>query len=49
MLEGLKQNTEFIVRGLMSEEGVKRSFLPESQQMSFFDEEEYKKCLTGQI
>lgn len=49
MLEGLKQNPEYILRGLMSEASIRRTYLPESEQMSMFDEEEYAKCLTGQI
>ncbi|NLO48369.1 MAG: putative DNA modification/repair radical SAM protein [Clostridiales bacterium] len=49
MLEGLKQNPEFILRGLMSEASIRRTYLPDSEQMSIFDEEEYRKCLTGQI
>lgn len=49
MLPGLKQNPDFILRGLMSEEGIKRTYLPEAEQMTLFDEEEYVKCLTGQM
>lgn len=49
MIPGLKQNPDFILRGLMSEEGVKRTYMPEAEQMTLFDEEEYLKCLTGQM
>jgi predicted DNA-binding helix-hairpin-helix protein len=48
-LEGLRTNPDSILRGLMSEEAVKRSYLPEGEQLSLFDTTEYQKCLTGQM
>ncbi|MDR2530667.1 MAG: putative DNA modification/repair radical SAM protein [Oscillospiraceae bacterium] len=47
--DGLRTHPDAIMRGLMSEEAVKRSYLPDTVQLSLFDSTEYQKCLTGQI
>jgi len=49
VMNGLRLNPDSILRGLMSEDAVKRSYMPESEQLSLFDSVEYQKCLTGQL
>ncbi|MDR2606086.1 MAG: putative DNA modification/repair radical SAM protein [Oscillospiraceae bacterium] len=49
IMNGLRLNPDSILRGLMSEDAIKRSYMPEAVQLSLFDQTEYEKCLTGQI
>jgi putative DNA modification/repair radical SAM protein len=53
-LEGLRVNESSILRGLISESGLKNVLQPEYEQLSFFDEsavtkESVMQCLTGQM
>ncbi len=53
-LEGLCVNESSILRGLISESGLKNVLQPEYEQLSFFDEsavtkESVMQCLTGQM
>ncbi|MNL74916.1 hypothetical protein D3C87_2006320 [compost metagenome] len=53
-LEGLRVSESSILRGLISENGVKNILQPEYEQLSFFDEsavtkESVMQCLTGQM
>jgi predicted DNA-binding helix-hairpin-helix protein len=49
VIDGLKLNPDAIMRGLMSEAAVKRSYLPDAEQLSLFDKAEFQKSLTGQL
>ncbi|MBR2879864.1 MAG: helix-hairpin-helix domain-containing protein, partial [Oscillospiraceae bacterium] len=48
-LEGLSLRQEYVMRSLMSVDTAKRLEMPEPEQLSLFSNEEYTKCLTGQI
>jgi putative DNA modification/repair radical SAM protein len=53
-LEGLRVSESSILRGLISESGLKNVLQPEYEQLSFFDEsavtkESVMQCLTGQM
>ncbi|RAV02036.1 putative DNA modification/repair radical SAM protein [Paenibacillus sp. YN15] len=53
-LEGLRVSESSILRGLISESGLKNILQPEYEQLSFFDEsavtkESVMQCLTGQM
>ena len=48
-LEGLSLRREYVMRSLMSADTAKQLEMPEQEQLSLFNREEYTKCLTGQI
>ena len=48
-LEGLSLRQEYVMRSLMSADTAKQLEMPEQEQLSLFNREEYTKCLTGQI
>ena len=48
-LEGLSLRREYVMRSLISEEMARRLDIPEPEQLSLFNNEEYAKCLTGQM
>ncbi len=48
-LEGLSLRREYVMRSLMSADTARRLELPEMEQLSLFSNEEYTKCLTGQM
>jgi putative DNA modification/repair radical SAM protein len=47
--EGLSMRQEYVTRALISADTARSLDLPEAEQLSLFDREEYAKCLSGQI
>ena len=47
--EGLSMRQETVMRALISADTARAMALPEAEQLSLFDREEYTKCLSGQI
>ncbi len=48
-LPGLDMRPDVIAGELMSANAAIRERLPQAEQLSLFDSEEYGKCLTGQL
>ncbi len=48
-LEGLSLRREYVMRSLMSADTARQLEMPEQEQLSLFNREEYEKCLTGQM
>ena len=48
-LEGLSLRREYVMHSLISADTAKKLDMPEMEQLSLFSNEEYVKCLTGQM